>query len=142
MRLRILLADAHKEVRAALFLLLGEERGYSVIGEASDVGGLLRLAEEMQPDVVLLDWELPGDCVKSSGFEGISVLDHLRKVIPRADVIAMSVRPEQSERATSAGATAFVSKGEPAECLLKVLGDLAARRGGRGDSEAGEDRPR
>ena len=58
--MRVLLADDQAQVRSALRLLLTQEPGLSVVGEATEAQALLAQAEDIHPDMVLLDWELPG----------------------------------------------------------------------------------
>lgn len=58
--MRVFLADDQAKVRAALRLLLEQEPGLSVVGEVTEAKDLLAQVQVTQPDVVLLDWELPG----------------------------------------------------------------------------------
>ncbi len=112
--MRVLLADDQNKVRSALRLLLGQEPGLSVVGEAIGVEGLLAQMETACPDLVLLDWELPG-------LSTAELLPTLRALCPRLRVIALSGRPEARRAALAAGADAFVSKGDPPERLLTTL---------------------
>ena len=59
MSIRILIADDHEVVRRGLALLLKQEPGLEVIGEAKDGRDAVSLAIELQPDVVLIDWKMP-----------------------------------------------------------------------------------
>jgi DNA-binding NarL/FixJ family response regulator len=112
--MRILLADAQPKVRFALRVLLEREPGLAIVGEASDGDDLLRGVARMLPDVVLLGWELPGLVTT----DAVSLL---RGAHPDVLVIALSVRSETRSAALSAGADAFVSKGDPPERLLAAL---------------------
>ena len=58
--MRVLLADDHPRVRSALRLILEQEPNFQVVGETADATGLLLAVNEKAPDLVLLDWELPG----------------------------------------------------------------------------------
>ena len=58
--MHVLLADDQAEVRSALRFLLEQELGMRVVGEVAEVEALLAQNEVTQPDLVLLDWELPG----------------------------------------------------------------------------------
>jgi DNA-binding NarL/FixJ family response regulator len=113
-RMRVLLADDQTKVRSALRLLLEQEPGLSVVGEAAEAEDLLAQVEVTQPDLVLLDWELPG-------LRTDDRLSALRALCPQLKVIALSGQPEARRAALSAGADAFVSKGEPPERLLAAL---------------------
>jgi DNA-binding NarL/FixJ family response regulator len=58
--IRVLLADDQELVRAGFKALLDAEDGIQVVGEASDGSGAVQLAEQLQPDVVLMDIRMPG----------------------------------------------------------------------------------
>jgi CheY-like chemotaxis protein len=66
------------------------------------------------PDIILLDWELPG-------LQGGDALSTLRAHRPQLKVIALSGRPEARSAALAAGMNAFVSKGDPPEQLLAAV---------------------
>ncbi len=119
-RIRILIADDQPQVRSALRLLLIHERDVTVVGEAGDAEQLLELVVELQPDLVLLDWELPGQDI-------CTTLAGLQAARPGLAVIALSGRPEARRTALAAGANAFVSKGDPPERLLTELQAVSAR---------------
>ena len=119
--MRVLLADDQSKVRSALRLLLEQEPELSVVGEATDADELLAQAETVCPDIVLLDWELPG-------LSRNDVLSTLRARWPRLKVIALSGRPEARQAALDAGADAFVSKGDPPEQLLVAVNDCCHRQ--------------
>ena len=59
-KLRVLIADDHPVFRKGLILAIGSERAIEIIGEASDGNQALRLSEELRPDVIVLDIEMPG----------------------------------------------------------------------------------
>ena len=127
--MHVLLADDQSKVRSALRLLLEQQPGVSILGEAVDVTGLLDWVKAACPDVVLLDWELPGlEADNPSTDSGQGLLPTLRELCPRLKVIALSGRPEARRAALDAGVDAFVSKGDPPERLLKTLRAVGARR--------------
>jgi len=111
--MHILLADNQAEVRSALRFLLEQEPGMWVVGEAAEAEALLAQEAAIQPDLVLLDWELPG-----SQPADLLVALRLRR---RTIVIALSGRLEARQEALNAGVDAFVSKGEPPDRLLATL---------------------
>jgi DNA-binding NarL/FixJ family response regulator len=119
--MRVLLADDQTKVRSALRLLLEQEPEMSVVGEAADAEDLLAQAEATQPDLVLLDWELPS--LRTDDW-----LPTLRTLCPHLKVIALSGRPEARQAALDAGAEAFVSKGDPPERLLAAMDDCWRRQ--------------
>ena len=112
--MRILLADDQSKVRLGLRLLLEQEQGMQVVAEAADSGTALAQAEKTQPDLILLDWGLPGPA-------GVEHLMALRQVCPWVAVIVLSAQPAAEEAALAAGALAFVSKADPPEQLLAAI---------------------
>lgn len=110
---QIFLADDDLSVRYALRLLL-EQAGYFVVGEASDAEGLLAQVCVSPPDLVLLDWELPG-------LRASRLLPTLRNYCHETKVVAISARPEARQIALALGVDAFISKGNPSDELLAVL---------------------
>jgi DNA-binding NarL/FixJ family response regulator len=121
--MRVLLADDQPGVRFALRVLLERLPDLEVIGEAVNAAGLLAQAKEARPDLLLLDWPLPGAAPDD-------LLSALRRICPHLPVIALSGRPEMRGSALSAGADAFVCKGEPPEELLEAIVDCWYRQQG------------
>ena len=127
--MRVLLADDQSKVRSALRLVLEQQPGIHVLGEAVDTTGLLDWVTVTCPDLVLLDWELPGlEADGPSTGSGQRLLSTLRELCPCLAVIALSGRPEARRAALDAGADAFVSKGDPPERLLAAVNDCCHRR--------------
>ena len=120
--MRLLLADDQRKVRSALRLLLEQEPGLSIVGEAADSEDLLAQVKVSCPDLVLLDWGLPGQ-------QPADMLSLLRQRCPHLLVIALSSRPEIRQDTLAAGVDAFVSKGDPPEQLLSALHAVSARQG-------------
>ena len=114
MEMRVLLADDQPQVRSALRLLLEEQPGLSVVDEVVTAGELLSRVEATCPDLILLDWELPG-------LRPDKILPALHALDPGPVVIALSGRPEARQAALAAGADVFVSKGDPPERLLAAI---------------------
>jgi DNA-binding NarL/FixJ family response regulator len=113
--MRILLADDQAKVRFALRVLLERQADIVVVGEASNARELVDQVAATHPDALLLDWELPGLAAKRA-------IAALVKTFPGLTVIALSGRSEARREAEMAGANAFVSKTDPPECLLAVMG--------------------
>jgi len=119
--MRALLADDQDRVRSALWLLLSQTSAAQVVGEATKLTQVLTRLGDVQPDVVLLDWELPGWPANGS-------VDALRRFSPDLKVIVLSGRPEARQAALDAGADAFVSKNDPPEKLLARLEEMCSPR--------------
>lgn len=112
--MRVLIANDELQVRLALRLLLRQYPDMAVVGEADNVERALELAVRQQPNLVLLDWELPGG-------NGTAVLERLRTARQGLIVIVLSGRPEARRVALDAGVDAFVSKGDPPDRLVSTL---------------------
>ncbi len=112
--MRILIADDQEKVRFALRVLLTQQPGLQVVGEAAHGKALLAQARVTAPDLALMDWELPG-LAEAGG------LDALREALPGVRVVALSSRMGTRSEALAAGADAFVSKSDPPECLLAAV---------------------
>jgi len=128
--MRIFIADDRPRIRSAVRLLFEQEEGVSVVGEAAELEGLLAGVQALQPDIVLLDWELPGrqgallSAAAGRAWYGNGrqhLLSLMRALCPRLFVVALSSRPGARQEALAAGADAFVSKGEPPEILLAAV---------------------
>ncbi len=117
--MRILIADDQVRVRQALRVLLAQQPGLRVIGEAADGAELLAQVGVKAADLALVDWELPG-LAKAGG------LPALRCLCPTLRVVVLSGRTGVRSAAQSAGVDAFVSKGDPPESLLTAIGRCGA----------------
>src|SRR5271157_944527 len=109
--MRVILADDQPDVRSAIRLILEERPGIEVISEVSKSGDLLPEIRRCCPDVIFLDWELPG-----IGSEELVPL--LRALCPRLSVIALSSSPQVKQAALRAGVHEFICKSDPPESFL------------------------
>lgn len=123
-RTRILLADDQPKVLSALRLLLEQEVEVQVVGEATDTESLLAQAEATHPDLIILDWGIPG-------LKTTDLLYALRTRYPHASLVVLSGRPEIRQKALAAGADAFVSKGDSPKQLLTTLRKYGGQSGER-----------
>ena len=112
--LRILLADDQERVRYGLRTLLRQQPGWKVIGEAENAMDLLALAKVLDPDIVLLDWNLPD-------MPGEKVLFSLRRIDQNFPVIVLSGEIQVKNTALEAGANAFFSKTNSPDQLVKSI---------------------
>lgn len=110
----ILIADDSSELRLALRLLLQTRLGVAEIYEAQDMEHVLAIVEDASPDLLMLDWELPGRPTR----ERISVL---RTLTPQMKVIALSARPEAEQEAVLEAVDAFISKVISPEDMLGII---------------------
>ena len=112
--MRILVADEQSKVRYALRVLLGQQPGVDIVGEAIDTDDLLTQARMSSPDLVLVHWGLRGSV-------GCDLVPALRQINHDLRVVALSARPEARCAALAAGADAFVFKADPPERLLAAI---------------------
>jgi DNA-binding NarL/FixJ family response regulator len=112
--MRVIVADDQPEVRSALRLLLEEKPGLMVVAEASNSRELLSQVQSQLPELILLDWELPGG-------RNVELVTALHALDPYISVIALSSHPQMRKPALAAGARDFVCKSEPPEKLLAAL---------------------
>jgi DNA-binding NarL/FixJ family response regulator len=111
---RVYLADALPEERSALRLIL-LDLDMEIAGEAADWSTTLEQAPNCRTDMLLIDWDL----LPSSP---TAALDELREACPDALVIVLiSHLDARQQAALSAGADAFISKGEAPERLAERL---------------------
>jgi response regulator NasT len=111
---RVLVAEDESLIRLDLVEMLREE-GYDVVGEAGDGEAAVKLAEELKPDLVVLDVKMPV-------LDGISAAEQIReaRIAPVLILTAFSQR-ELVERATKAGAMAYVTKPFTKEDLVPAI---------------------
>lgn len=112
--MRVLIVDDQKRTRQSLHLLLKTIHSLSEIREAADGLEAVRLAEEMQPDVILMDAQMPE-------MDGIQATSIIKKRWPLIRVIVLSMYPEYRGDALAAGADKFISKGDPPQDLVSSI---------------------
>lgn len=102
---RIMLADDHAILRAGLRLLLENQPNFTVVGEAENGVEALALVGSAQPDVLLLDLNMPEA-------DGISVLAKIRQTAPKTKVLVLTMHDDARylKEALAAGAAGYVLK--------------------------------
>lgn len=116
---RVLLVDDHRLVREGLRRSL-EEAGFTVVGEAENGADGLRLAEELRPDLVLMDVSMPV-------MDGITATARIRAVEgPPVLVLTTFDDDEVLWGALQAGAAGFLLKDAPADELIRAIRTVAA----------------
>jgi DNA-binding NarL/FixJ family response regulator len=110
----ILIADDQPQVRRALRLLLEQALGTTTVAEAAGAQDLLVQVAARCPELVLLDWGLPG-------MAAVDLPTALRERCAALTIVVLSGQPEAEQDALRAGADAFVSKADPPEMLLAAI---------------------
>jgi two-component system, NarL family, response regulator LiaR len=121
--IRVLLVDDQPSVRRGLQMRLAIESDLTVIGEAADGEQGVALAISLQPDIVLMDVELPR-------LDGLAATRAIKAAAPHIDVIILTLigDPELRSRASTAGAVAFVEKSAGDRVLLEAIRGVAQKR--------------
>ncbi|MCA9952762.1 MAG: response regulator transcription factor [Anaerolineales bacterium] len=114
--IRLLIADDHPVVRDGLLAILSTQADFVVVGEAGDGLEAVALAAEVQPDVVLLDLEMPR-------MDGVETLRLLRQQNPAVRVIVFTAfdTDERILTAVQAGAQGYLLKGVPRAELFEAI---------------------
>lgn len=121
--IRVLLADDEGMIRSALAALLRLEDDIDVVAECADGLQALAAAQRLQPDVCLLDLEMPG-------LDGVEVAERVLRSVPtRCVVVTRHARPGVLRRALAVGVSGFLPKSRGADELAAVIRKVAA--GGR-----------
>jgi DNA-binding NarL/FixJ family response regulator len=120
--IRLLIADDHPIVRDGLSSMFASAPGFEVLGEAADGAAALRLAKELQPDVILMDLRMPG-------MDGLTAITELTRLGVTARVLVLTTYDTDTHvlPAIEAGATGYLLKDSPREDLLR--GARAAAKG-------------
>jgi two-component system, NarL family, response regulator DesR len=114
--IRVLLADDQALVRGALAAMLGLEPDIEVVAQVSSGDEVVPAARTSNPDVALLDVQMPGK-------DGITAAAELHRALPACRIVVCTTfgRPGYLARAMSAGAVGFVVKDAPPEQLVDAV---------------------
>ena len=125
----ILITDDHSIIREGLRLILETTDDIEVIGEAADGVEALQLVAEQQPDVVLMDLQMPG-------MDGLTAIEHLQRDYPQVAIVILTTYNEDDLmlRGLQAGAKGFLLKDTSRETLLDTIQAAA-----KGESLLGAD---
>lgn len=118
--LRLLLVDDHALFREGLISLLAYQDDFTVVGEAGDAESALKQARVLEPDIVLMDIELPGE-------DGVLATQRLKMAWPALTVVMLTVRDDSETlfEAIKAGAQGYLVKNVRSRELLEQLRGLA-----------------
>ena len=119
--IKILVADDHAIVREGLKQIVKETEDIRVIGEAADGHEVMRLVNEDNWDLVLLDIGMPGR-------SGIDILKELKNENPGLPVLMLSMYPEEqyAVRALKAGASGYLTKESVPDELISAIRKVSA----------------
>ncbi|HKT61571.1 MAG TPA: response regulator transcription factor [Gemmatimonadales bacterium] len=114
--IRVILADDHAMVREGLRLLLRTAPDIAVVGEAGDGRGALALARQVEPDIVVLDLDMPGG-------DGAAALPELVQELPEVRVLILTVHGEHERLLPmlDAGARGYLTKEAASRDLVEAI---------------------
>jgi DNA-binding NarL/FixJ family response regulator len=115
--MRIVIADDQKRTRQSLKALLSTSLPASEIWEAANGAEALQLAEDVHPQLFVMDIRMPD-------VDGIAATRGIKSRWPEVKVLVLSMYPGRQEEALAAGADLFIGKGESPERLLCAISSL------------------
>lgn len=129
MSVRLLIADDHEVIRTGLVALLAGS-DIEVVGQAPSGKETIKLAEQLKPDVILLD-------IRMEDMDGLATLEKLRAKMPDCKVVMLSTydNPTYVARSVALGACDYVLKGSGRDALVETIKTAAA---GESPSRLGE----
>jgi DNA-binding NarL/FixJ family response regulator len=118
---RILLVEDNEVFRDALELLLGMRADVEIVASVGDGAAAVAAAVEHRPDVVLMDYRLPG-------VDGIQATTQVLEAVPEVAVVALTASADAAEREAlvEAGAVACLTKDQELEEIVATILDAAA----------------
>ncbi len=119
-KLRILLADDHETVRAGLKLIVNAQADMEVVGEASDGRAAVVRAQELLPDIVVMDVSMPH-------LNGLKATEKLKAVCPQVKVLTLTRHTDDGylQQILRAGASGYVLKQSAPTELLHAIRAVA-----------------
>ncbi len=118
--MRLFIADADSAVRLAYQMYLQQEPGYQVIGIADNGNGLSSQLKASQPDVLLLDWYLPGEPMNE-------LIADIRALELQLKIVGISIHPEDESEVGAAGVDHFITKAAPPDNLIVLLNTMKSQ---------------
>jgi DNA-binding NarL/FixJ family response regulator len=118
--IRILIADDHPILRAGLRELIDSEPGLEMAGEASNGREAVRLAQELKPDVILMDLIMPD-------MSGVEAIQEIKKILPQMRILVLSSFSEEDQirKAVRSGALGYILKIANPQELVRAIWKVA-----------------
>ena len=113
---RVVLCDDHEIVREAIKARMADQEGVEIVGEAADGDECIEKVRELEPDVAIIDIELPG-------MDGIEATRKILEARPETKVIVFTAhaQPDLLSLAMRAGASGYVLKSAPPEDISRAV---------------------
>jgi len=115
-RVRVLIADDHAIIRKRVRSILEQDPRFEVIGEAVDGAKAIEEAQRLEPDVVVMNVNMPV-------LNGLEAAREIRTKLPQSVIVILSVNADNRfiEEAKKIGARAYVAKSKAGEILIKAI---------------------
>jgi two-component system, NarL family, response regulator NreC len=120
-KLRILIADDHETVREGLKVIVNSQADMEVVGEATDGRAAIERAQQLLPDVAVLDVSMPE-------LNGLQATERIRQCCPQVRVLTLTRHTDDGylRKLLKAGASGYVLKQSPSSVLLAAVRAVAA----------------
>jgi NarL family two-component system response regulator LiaR len=122
-KIRLLVVDDQTVVREGLAAILANYSDIEVVGQAEDGSQALKLAQQTQPDVILLDLVMPN-------MDGLTAIPKIKEIAPETRILVVTSFAENDRvyQAIKAGALGYILKDATREQLLQAIRDVAQGR--------------
>lgn len=119
-KIKILIVDDNASVRQGLCTILQLSNEFEVVGEASNGVEAIRAAEELRPDILLMDIEMPT-------LGGLEATRLIKEQLPKIGIVILTIHgsDEVREEAAKVGADAFVEKEAPTKTLIATIREVS-----------------
>lgn len=119
--IRILIAEDHKTVREGLKMIVAAEPDMKVVGEAGNGREAIRLAKELQPDIIVMDVSMPE-------LNGLKASTEIKRIAPDIKILTLTRHTEKAylQELMQAGVSGYVLKQSEPEQLLRAIRAVAA----------------
>ncbi|MGI6037030.1 MAG: response regulator [Limnochordia bacterium] len=118
--IKVLIADDHELIRQGLEKILNLETHIKVVGQAADGQEVLDLVEQLEPDVVLMDINMPV-------LNGLEATERLRESFPHVQIIVLTIHDDEDylHSLIKAGARGYLLKDAPTEKIVEAIEQVA-----------------
>ena len=118
--IRVVIVDNHARYRSGLMQMLNEEQNLTVVGEGSSAADAIELAKSLQPHLIVLDLDMPGN--------GLYAAEVIRKAVASTKIVMLTTSADQGniEMARENGVDGYIVKGITARALADVLRAIIA----------------
>ena len=118
--LRILIAEDHKTVREGLKMIVESQDDMEVVGEAGDGREAIRLAQELKPDIILMDISMPV-------LNGLTASAKLNRIMPKVKILTLTRHTDEAylQELLQAGVSGYVLKQSAPTEMLRAIRAVA-----------------